>query len=64
MPACLVIPASFTPPFYNALYLHTMGDTLMIADQVTQELVCMRPNGEVLWKKAGKSGEGLDIFME
>ncbi|MCD4775388.1 MAG: hypothetical protein K8S15_04965 [Candidatus Aegiribacteria sp.] len=50
-----------TPPFYNALYLHTMGDTLLIADQATQELVCMRPNGEMLWK-AGESGEGPGHF--
>ncbi len=50
-----------TPPFFNALYLHIVGDTLMIADQSTQELVCMRPNGEILWK-AGESGEGPGHF--
>ena len=30
---------NLTPPFYNARYLHTMGDTLLITDEATQELV-------------------------
>ena len=50
-----------TPPFYNALNIHTMDDTIMVADPATQELVCMTPEGEVLWK-AGASGEGPGLF--
>jgi len=50
-----------TPPFYNVLNMHTMGDTIMVADRATQELVCMTPEGDVLWK-AGASGEGPGHF--
>ena len=49
------------PPFYNAVKLHTTNDTVFVADQATQELVCMTTRGEVFWK-AGESGEGPGHF--
>lgn len=50
-----------TPPFYYALYFHVTGDTILLADRSTQELVCMLSSGEILWK-AGESGEGPGHF--
>ncbi len=50
-----------TPPFYTALNLYAKGDTILLADKATQELVCMNPEGEVFWK-AGEQGEGPGHF--
>ncbi len=50
-----------SPPFYDPLYIHVISDTLLIADQATQELVCMNSSGELFWK-AGDIGEGPGHF--
>lgn len=49
------------PPFYKPLFVHIIGDTLLITDEATQSLVCMDTTGTVLWK-FGESGEGPGYF--
>lgn len=49
------------PPFYDPLFVHVIGDTLLISDEATQSLVCMDTTGTVLWK-FGERGEGPGYF--
>ncbi len=49
------------PPFYDPLFVHVTGDTLIVTDEVTQSLVCMDTTGTVFWR-FGEGGEGPGYF--
>ncbi len=49
------------PPFFDPLFVHLTGDTLIVTDEATQSLVCMDTTGTILWK-FGEGGEGPGFF--
>ncbi len=49
------------PPFFDPLFVHVIGDTLIITDEATQSLVCMDTTGTILWR-FGEGGEGPGYF--
>jgi hypothetical protein len=49
------------PPFYTADFIDVSGDTLFVADECSQTLVCMGLDGNVFWTIGGP-GEGPGYF--